>query len=155
MPSFIVGFDADDVSVFDRQYEFIVEAGIMVASIAMLLALQRTPLHERLKRDDRLRDSAETHHLWNNLIGTNIVPHGMTYEELVSGFRDLIRRITNDAVIAERIRNKLPHFDDVPRPFGLTTREMLVSLGRFLVRGVLRGGPRRWYRFSSRGRCYR
>jgi hypothetical protein len=82
------------------------------------------------------------------LIGTNIIPHGMTYDELVAGFRDLIRRVTADAVIAERIRNKLPHLGEVPVPFSLSMRETLVNLGRFLVRGVLRGGPRRWYHFT-------
>ena len=56
--SFVVGFDADDASIFDRQYEFIVESGILVASVALLLALPRTPLHERLGREGRLRPTA-------------------------------------------------------------------------------------------------
>jgi radical SAM superfamily enzyme YgiQ (UPF0313 family) len=146
--SFVLGFDADDTTVFDRQYEFIVEAGILVASIALLIALPRTPLHERLQRDGRLRVPKEPHHLWNNLIGTNIVPHGMTCDELVAGYRDLVRRVTSDAVIADRIRNKLPHMGRVPVPFRLSGRETLVNLGRFLTRGVLLGGPRRWYHFA-------
>jgi radical SAM superfamily enzyme YgiQ (UPF0313 family) len=146
--SFVVGFDADDPTVFQRQYEFIVEAGIVVASIAMLLALPRTPWHERLARSGRLRSAGESHHLWNNLIGTNVEPAGMSYDELVSGFRDLIARVTSDGAIARRILNKLPHLGDVPVPFSLSPRETLVNLGRFLVRGVLRGGPRRWYHFA-------
>ncbi len=143
--SFIVGFDADDPTVFERQYQFIIESGIVVASIAMLLALPRTPLFERLQRDGRLQSPGESHHLWNNLIGTNIVPQNMTYSELVFGFRDLIGRITDDAAISQRIRNKLPHLGAVPIPFQVAFRETLAYLGRFLVQGVFRGGLRRWY----------
>ena len=138
--SFVVGFDADDVTVFDRQYEFIIESGIMVASVALLLALPRTPLHERLERTGRLREmTGEFHHLWNNLIQTNIVPHGMSYDELVSGFRDLIARITSDAAIAARIRNKLPRIGPVPVPFRVTPRAALAAFCRFVLRGLLPG----------------
>ncbi|MCE9565269.1 MAG: B12-binding domain-containing radical SAM protein [Planctomycetes bacterium] len=143
--SFVVGFDADDPSVFERQYQFIIESGIVVASVAMLLALPRTPLFERLQRDGRLQSPGEGHHLWNNLIGTNIIPQNMTYSELVLGFRELIRRITDDAAIGQRIRNKLPHLGSAPVPFQLDFRSTLAYLGRFLVQGVLRGGVRRWY----------
>src|SRR5262249_33195893 len=48
--SFIVGFDTDDVTIFDRQFEFIRRSGIVVASLGLLLALPRTPLYERLAR---------------------------------------------------------------------------------------------------------
>ncbi len=144
--SFVVGFDADDPTVFDRQYEFIVESGIMVASVALLLALPRTPLHERLERAGRLRSmDGESHHLWNNLIQTNIVPQGMSYDELVAGFRGLIRALTSDAAIADRVRNKLPHFGPIPVPFRVTPRAALGYFARFVTRALLPGGPRRWY----------
>jgi radical SAM superfamily enzyme YgiQ (UPF0313 family) len=146
--SFIVGFDADDSSVFDRQYEFILESGIIVASVALLLALPRTPLFDRLKREGRLRSPGEPHQLWNNLIDTNVVPRNMQHAELLAGFRDLIRRVTDDAAIATRIRNKLAHLGPAPVPFRLSSRSTLGHLGRFLVRGVLQGGPRRWYHFT-------
>jgi len=143
--SFVVGFDADDATVFARQHAFIIESGIIVASIAMLLALPRTPLFERLQRDGRLQSAGESHHLWNNLIATNIIPQNMTYGELVLGFRDLIRQITSDASISQRIRNKLPHLGGAPVPFRVGLGATVAYLGRFLVHGVLRGGVGRWY----------
>ena len=146
--SFVVGFDADDASIFDRQYEFIVESGIVVASLGLLLALPRTPLHERLQREGRLKLTAgEGHHLWNNLIATNIAPLRMTEEELLGGFRDLMGRLSDDAAIAQRIRNKLRILGRPPIPFGLSVPRTLLYLLRFLVRGILPGGPRRWYHF--------
>jgi len=143
--SFVVGFDADDETVFERQLQFIIESGIVVASIAMLLALPRTPLFERLQRDGRLKSPGDSHHLWNNLIGTNIIPNKMTYAELVTGFRELIQRTTQDSAISQRIRNKIPHLESTPIPFQVSIPQMLAYFGRFLVHGLILAGPRRWY----------
>jgi radical SAM superfamily enzyme YgiQ (UPF0313 family) len=144
--SFVVGFDADDPSVFDRQYRFLIESGIGLASLGLLLALPKTPLHDRLNRVGRLRPTAgEPHRLWNNLVGTNVVPLRMSYDELVAGFRHLIARVADDAAIADRLLNKLPHVRRPPVPFGLRPGATLRYLLRFLARGVLPGGPRRWW----------
>jgi radical SAM superfamily enzyme YgiQ (UPF0313 family) len=144
--SFVVGFDADDASIFDRQFEFIMESGIVVASIGLLLALPRTPLHDRLRREGRLKPSAgEGHRLWNNLLGTNVVPLKMSEEEMLDGFRDLLSRTADDAAIARRIGTKLRHLGQSPVPFGLSTFRMGRYLVRFLRRGVFSAGPRRWY----------
>ncbi len=50
----IVGFDADDPSIFDEQFRFIQRARIPVSMTGMLNAIPRTPLHERLSRSGRL-----------------------------------------------------------------------------------------------------
>jgi radical SAM superfamily enzyme YgiQ (UPF0313 family) len=144
--SFVVGFDADNPTVFDRQYHFIIESGIVLASLGLLLALPKTPLYDRLKREGRLRPTAgEPHRLWNNLIATNVTPRRMSYDELTAGFRRLVARVSDDAAIADRVRNKLPHVRTPPMPFGLPPGATLRYLLRFLVRGVLPGGPRRWW----------
>jgi radical SAM superfamily enzyme YgiQ (UPF0313 family) len=144
--SFIVGFDADDVTIFDRQFEFICRSGIVVASLGLLLALPRTPLYDRLAHEGRLHPTAgDRHHLWNNLLGTNVIPLRMTDGELRDGLRSLMARVADDAVIADRIRTKLRHLGRTPMTFGLPPGRVLVYLTRFLLSGVLRGGPRRWY----------
>jgi hypothetical protein len=51
---FIVGFDEDTEDIFDRQIAFIREAGIPIAMVGILTALQGTDLYERLRRDGRL-----------------------------------------------------------------------------------------------------
>lgn len=147
--SFIIGFDADDATVFDRQYEFIMESGIVLSSIGLLLALPKTPLHERLGREGRLRPTAgESHQLWNNMIATNVEPLRMSYEEMIDGFGGLLRRVSEDASIARRIIAKLRHLGPAPVPHGLTVRETVLYLGRFLVEGLLRGGASRWWHFG-------
>jgi radical SAM superfamily enzyme YgiQ (UPF0313 family) len=147
--SFVIGFDADDVSIFDRQYEFILDSGVLVASIGLLLALPRTPLYERLAREGRLRPRAgELHPLWNNLIATNVVPLRMTEPELMDGFRRLLARIADDAAIERRILNKARYLGQVPGHFGLPPVRTLLYLTRLLIRGVVLVGPRRWLHFA-------
>jgi hypothetical protein len=39
MGGFIVGFDADQPNIFERQFQFIQEAGILAAMVGLLMAL--------------------------------------------------------------------------------------------------------------------
>lgn len=145
LAGFIVGFDSDTPMTFERQYRFIVASGIQASMVGLLTALPRTPLYERLAREGRL--VAEAGHSDNTKLATNVIPKGMTQEELVRGYRDLYRRLFSDAGIARRIRNKMRYLHN-PVPgseYGL--RQGLVILGRFLARGLLRGGPLRLARF--------
>lgn len=147
--SFIVGFDTDDTTIFDRQFEFIRRSGIVVASLGLLLALPRTPLYDRLRREGRLKPTAgDRHHLWNNLIATNVVPLRMTEAEMLAGFRALMTREATDASIADRIRTKLRQLGRTPLTFGLPPARTVGYLVRFLLRGVIPGGPRRWYHLA-------
>jgi radical SAM superfamily enzyme YgiQ (UPF0313 family) len=58
---FIVGFDSDDETIFDRQLEFIDRAGVAWAMAGVLQAPPTTPLYDRMKRDGRLiEDSGAT-----------------------------------------------------------------------------------------------
>lgn len=51
---FIVGFDHDDETIFNTQFEFIQETGIVVAMMGLLTALPGTKLYKRLKSENRL-----------------------------------------------------------------------------------------------------
>jgi len=44
----IVGFDADDATIFAEQLRFIQDARIPVSMTGMLQAMPKTPLHERV-----------------------------------------------------------------------------------------------------------
>jgi radical SAM superfamily enzyme YgiQ (UPF0313 family) len=56
---FIVGFDSDDETIFDRQREFIEKAGITWAMAGMLQAPPTTPLYDRMKKEGRLFEDSE------------------------------------------------------------------------------------------------
>ena len=51
---FIVGFDSDTPSIFQRQIEFIQRSGIVTAMVGLLQAPYGTRLYERLHKEGRL-----------------------------------------------------------------------------------------------------
>ncbi len=77
---FIVGFDSDTPSIFQRQIDFIQKSGIVTAMVGLLQAPPGTRLYERLKREGRLREEITG----DNVDGTtNIVPR-MNYDYRVA-----------------------------------------------------------------------
>ena len=61
LAGFIVGFDSDDETIFDRQLEFIDQTAIAWAMAGILMAPPTTALFDRMKREGRLiEDSPST-----------------------------------------------------------------------------------------------
>jgi radical SAM superfamily enzyme YgiQ (UPF0313 family) len=85
----IVGFDSDDETVFDRQYEFLRQARIVSAMAGMLSAIPKTPLYDRLEAEGRLDNSA----IDDPDIATNIIPLLMTRETLRDGWLSMMDRL--------------------------------------------------------------
>jgi radical SAM superfamily enzyme YgiQ (UPF0313 family) len=105
----IVGFDSDDAGVFDRQYEFLKEARIVGAMAGMLSAIPKTPLYERLEAEGRLDNAAAD----DPNIATNVIPLGMSREELRDGWVDLMERLYDAENYFDRfdrlfVRGRLP-----------------------------------------------
>jgi len=109
---FIVGFDHDTPEIFEQQYEFIVDAGIQSSMIGPLVAVEKTPLYERLQREKRLR--TEVTALDNTKLVTNFMPKRMTYDELIKGCQSLYHRLLDCRIISRRIRNKTRYFTKAP-----------------------------------------
>jgi radical SAM superfamily enzyme YgiQ (UPF0313 family) len=145
LAGFIVGFDNDTLATFDRQREFIMDSGIQSAMIGLLHALPRTPLHERLRKEGRLRTLADD--CDNTAAGTNIVPKRMEYDAMVEHFKRLYRELLTDRAIGERIRNKMRYMCQPLYTGGYDARDSLRISWRLLARGILPGGPSRWVAF--------
>jgi radical SAM superfamily enzyme YgiQ (UPF0313 family) len=100
---FIVGFDHDSESIFERQIEFIQRSGIVTAMVGLLQAPLGTKLYERMRSQGRLlgRTSGD------NVDGTtNIVPK-MSLETLQDGYKRLLRHIYAPKHCYARIRTFL------------------------------------------------
>jgi len=145
LAGFIIGFDHDTVETFEQQRRFILASGIQSAMIGLLHAMPRTPLHERLQREGRIREISED--CDNTRAGTNVVPKRMTYDEMVARYETLYRDLLTDEAIAERVLNKRRHMRNPVYASGFTVREAAQILWRLLARGILPGGPRRWLAF--------
>jgi radical SAM superfamily enzyme YgiQ (UPF0313 family) len=86
---FIVGFDSDTPSVFQRQIDFIQKSGIVTAMVGLLNAPPGTRLYERMREEGRLIESMSG----DNSDGTtNIIPR-MGLNVLREGYRDLMQHI--------------------------------------------------------------
>jgi radical SAM superfamily enzyme YgiQ (UPF0313 family) len=90
---FIVGFDNDDQSIFEDQFRFIQDNGILLAMVGMLMAVPKTPLFERLQKEDRIRVDD---------VNCNIVPKQMTSAELQEGYWSLLSRLYAPQAFFER-----------------------------------------------------
>ncbi|MGB6121308.1 MAG: radical SAM protein [Bacteroidota bacterium] len=142
---FIIGFDHDTVEIFEKQERFITESGIQTAMVGLLVAAPRTPLYQRLEKEGRLVAEADSSD--NTKLGSNIIPAGMSYDEMISGYRALLSRLVQPRSIADRIRKKTRFFIAPPAREGYSPRETSTILRRFLLRGLLPGGLRRIYHF--------
>jgi radical SAM superfamily enzyme YgiQ (UPF0313 family) len=103
---FIVGFDNDSSSIFDRQIEFIQRSGIVTAMVGMLSALPGTRLHERMRREGRLVGEASGDQLDGQV---NFTPR-MDLHELVAGHRRILKVIYAPGPYAQRVRRFLREF---------------------------------------------
>ncbi len=142
---FIIGFDNDTLKTFERQYQFITDAGIQSAMIGMLTAMPRTPLYERLRKEGRIdetEDSAE-----NTRGRTNVVPKNMTLEAMTEGYRALYARLLTDAEIAHRIRNKVRYLRSPGYRSGYSAADRLGIVARLIIKGILPGGVSRTLHF--------
>ena len=81
----MLGFDTDMPDIFDRQIRLVEEARIVHSSVGMVTAIPKTPLHARLAKANRLDPADRTEY------GTNIVPVGMSREELRDGYLAVLR----------------------------------------------------------------
>ena len=95
----IVGFDHDDARIFKEQADFIRQADILHAMVGMLSAIPKTPLHARLKSEGRLDPDDE------QPFGTNVIPLGMTRDELRDGYVGLMRDLYDPDFYFERLEN--------------------------------------------------
>jgi len=59
LAGFIVGFDSDDETIFDRQLAFIEQTGIAWAMAGVLQAPPTTALYDRMKKEGRLIENSE------------------------------------------------------------------------------------------------
>jgi radical SAM superfamily enzyme YgiQ (UPF0313 family) len=104
--NFIVGFDNDDHSTFDRIARFVIDNCLAGAQIAALTPFPNTRLREELLRAGRVFDTS-----WENytLYDVNIKPEKMSCQELEKGVLDLFKKVYSPGVAAR----KKKYFKDI------------------------------------------
>jgi radical SAM superfamily enzyme YgiQ (UPF0313 family) len=140
---FIVGFDNDPVTIFDTQIRFIQKSGIATAMVGILIALPRTKLYERLKREHRLLQDTSGN---NTDMATNFVPR-MDYDLLISGYKKVLGTIYSPRHYYERVRTFLREY--VPQkvkkmPFRYRSNYIAAFIRSVIFLGII-GKERSYY----------
>jgi len=103
MGGFIVGFDNDRPSIFQRQIDFIQKSGIVTAMVGMLQAPPGTRLFDRLQRESRVANIFSG----DNVDGTtNIIPR-MGIDRLLDGYQSIMKQIYSPKNYYRRVRTLL------------------------------------------------
>ena len=138
MAGFIVGFDADDESIFERQRAFIARSPISMAMIGILTALPGTQLWRRLAAEGRLHGDAEGDAAYR----PNFDPK-MPEAALVEGYGRLLASLYEPRAYFGRALRAVFLQRDLPAP--RYRRSLRYSL-RVLCRSIWRQGVRGRYR---------
>ena len=103
---FIIGFDSDTTTTFQRQIDFIQKSGIVTAMVGLLQAPTGTRLFERMKKENRLDGSSSG----DNVDGsTNIIPV-MKLETLQKGYRDVVKFLYTPKNYYARVKTFLKEY---------------------------------------------
>jgi len=122
---FIVGFDSDTPSIFERQIRFIQKSGIVTAMVGLLNAPRGTKLYHRLKKEGRLlRDITGD----NTDFSLNFIPK-MSQEALLHGYQKILDTIYLPRHYYERVRTFLRNYR--PRKLGKQAYFKIEHLGAF------------------------
>ncbi|MBW1788511.1 MAG: B12-binding domain-containing radical SAM protein [Deltaproteobacteria bacterium] len=129
---FIVGFDSDTPSIFQRQIDFIQKSGIVTAMVGMLQAPPGTRLYERMEREGRLLTTMS-----GNTDGTtNIIPR-MGLDLLSDGYRNIIGQIYSPKYFYGRLKTFLREYN-VPKVKYVLDFQRFLALFRSGIRlGVI------------------
>jgi len=103
---FIVGFDNDSPSIFERQIDFIQKSGIITAMVGLLNAPRGTKLYRRIVEEGRLLKDISGD---NTDLSTNFIPK-MGYETLSKGYEKIISGIYSPRPYYERVKEFLREY---------------------------------------------
>jgi len=131
---FIVGFDNDTPSIFQRQIDFIQKSGIVTAMVGLLQALPGTKLYERLKGEGRLLERLSG----DNVDGTtNIIPV-MNADTLRRGYKKILEHIYSPKNYYQRVKTFLREYRPPEVSVPLNFQDIMAffrSVGRLGILG--------------------
>ncbi len=138
---FIIGFDNDPPSIFEKQIRFIQQSGIATAMVGLLTAFQGTPLYTRMEKENRLiHDSSGD----NTDFSLNFIPI-MNRETLINGYREVLKTIYAPKEYCKRVITFLKEYKPFPLRKKITIQPVYL---RAFLRSIWHLGIKnkgRWY----------
>jgi radical SAM superfamily enzyme YgiQ (UPF0313 family) len=141
---FIVGFDSDTPSVFQRQIDFIQQSGIVSAMVGLLNAPKNTKLYDRLEAENRLTVEATGS---NTDLTMNFIPK-MNYIELIDGYKKIIRNIYTVKPYYKRIRQLLLNYRRIhARQNKIEFSYLNAFIKSIIIIGIINKGRGEYWKF--------
>ncbi|MFP4144932.1 MAG: B12-binding domain-containing radical SAM protein [Phycisphaeraceae bacterium] len=130
---FIIGFDSDTPSIFQRQIDFIQSSGVVTAMVGLLQAIPGTTLHSRMQEEGRLIGQITG----DNVDGTTNIQTRMPPEVLQEGYRRVMNQLYAPRAYARRVRTFLRDYR-MPRSSGdgVTIRQLAVFARSIVYLGI-------------------
>lgn len=129
---FILGFDNDTSSIFDRMTDFIQKSKITMAMVGILQAMPQTRLWQRLKKEKRLMGRASG----NNDSTLNFIPK-MDRQFLISEYKKLVKYIYAPKQYSQRLISFLKEYKPKKhRNYKINFNEFSALLKSFWILGI-------------------
>jgi len=130
---FIIGFDQDTFSIFDRMILFIQKSGIAIAMVGLLQAPPKTRLWERMKKEKRLISQPTGS---NTDCTINFIPK-MDSRSLISGYKRVLNYIYSPKNYYLRLMNFLKEYRPKKRgDVKINLNQIFAFLKSILILGI-------------------
>ncbi|HBR30221.1 MAG TPA: B12-binding domain-containing radical SAM protein [Firmicutes bacterium] len=96
---FILGFDQDPPTIFERQIEFIQQSGIVTAMVGLLNVLKGTKLYQRMEKEGRIL----TESVGNNTNQQINYQPMMSWEKLLAGYKRVTATLYTPKYFCRRV----------------------------------------------------
>ncbi len=142
---FIVGFDSDGPSIFQRQIDFIQKSGVATAMVSILTALPKTRLYERLLKTNRLTGEASGNNTKSSEL--NFIPT-MGTETLLKGHKQILDTIYSPKFYYARVTTFLKQYKPMKgKRARLRLYHIKALFGSMWILGVKKSGRFYYWRF--------
>jgi radical SAM superfamily enzyme YgiQ (UPF0313 family) len=140
---FIVGFDSDPPSVFQKQIDFIQQSGIVSAMVGLLNAPKNTKLYDRLEAEDRIVSEPTGS---NTDLSLNFIPR-MNPHELIAGYKRIIQEIYTTKPYYKRLRRLLLNYKPYnARPVRINLATLRAFIKSIFIIGMANNGRRDYWK---------
>ncbi|MCX6149657.1 MAG: B12-binding domain-containing radical SAM protein [Ignavibacteriales bacterium] len=138
---FIVGFDNDPPSIFEKLTDFIQESGIVTAMVGLLNAPKGTKLQKRLENEGRLLNDFTGN---NTDFSINFIPH-MDSKVLLDGYKKILRTIYSPKYYYERVIHFLKDFEPKSKKVFHLNPNYIMALFKSIIKLGIIGEERIYY----------
>jgi len=141
MGGFIVGFDSDSPTIFNRMIDFIQKSGIVTAMVGLLQAPNKTELFTKLENQGRIIKEMTG----DNTDGTsNIIPV-MDPQLLRNGYLEIMDKIYSPKYFYKRIKTFLREYNPAKASVTIEINEVIALLKTvFLIGFNPKNAPYYW-----------